>query len=103
MITFKICKQHTLIHTNYKIVFKNKNKIILPDSIHFQWIKFYFSEEEKPRWSNWTYSSCSVTCGEGTKTATRSCLQGTCQGESFIRVPCQLDLCPGNDPKDSGI
>ena len=48
-----------------------------------------------PVWSEWSYSACSATCGEATKTAQRTCLQGICSGDMSKTEKCQLDLCPG--------
>ena len=46
-------------------------------------------------WSEWSYSACSATCGEATKTAQRTCLQGNCIGDTSKTEKCQVDLCPG--------
>ena len=45
-------------------------------------------------WSEWINSSCSVTCGSGTRTRTRRCLYGRCVGRNNENVPCYLRRCP---------
>ena len=57
--------------------------------------------------TNWRSSPCSVTCGMGTMTETRTCVgSGTCQGPIQRTMPCNLGLCQGemtminsNNPK----
>jgi hypothetical protein len=34
-----------------------------------------FIQGSTPKWSDWTYSDCSATCGSATKTARRTCIQ----------------------------
>ena len=46
-------------------------------------------------WSEWKKGECSVTCGKGTVTFTRSCLQGSCVGESTKTEDCEEVVCPG--------
>ncbi|XP_052266578.1 adhesion G protein-coupled receptor B1-like isoform X3 [Dreissena polymorpha] len=48
-------------------------------------------------WSEWTsYSSCSVTCGQGFERRYRSCLNGSgmCQGPSTEQAYCNMGTCP---------
>ena len=49
----------------------------------------------KTVWSEWKKGECSVTCGKGTVTFTRSCLQGSCVGESTKTEDCEEVVCPG--------
>lgn len=49
--------------------------------------------------SEWEYSTCTKTCGGGTKQGTRRCLNGTkgergCNGESTTIVQCNKNACP---------
>ena len=54
-------------------------------------------------WSGFgSYSSCSSTCGDGTKTRTRSCTNptpfgggSTCLGSNTQTIACNLVDCPG--------
>lgn len=58
-------------------------------------------------WSDWqTWSRCSTTCGEGTKTRRRSCnnpaLENggkSCKGPSTNNIICSDRLCPGRSYK----
>ncbi|XP_052247579.1 coadhesin-like isoform X2 [Dreissena polymorpha] len=48
-------------------------------------------------WSEWTsYSSCSVTCGQGFERRYRTCLtgSGTCHGPSTEQASCNMGTCP---------
>jgi len=53
-----------------------------------------------PYWAQWSaYTSCSVTCGTGTKTRTRICNYGTagvggCAGSNRLSTSCSLTACP---------
>ena len=49
----------------------------------------------KTVWSEWAEGHCSVTCGKGTFTSKRKCLQGTCFGESTKTEDCEVNVCPG--------
>ena len=57
-----------------------------------------------PHWGEWSpYSSCSVTCGEGTKRKVRACVDGVagisgCRGESEKIMSCNVSKCPGYRP-----
>ena len=59
--------------------------------------------EGNGKWSYWNvWSSCSVTCGKGTRGRTRYCMSTTskstsddCLGESKHNVPCSKNPCPG--------
>ena len=54
-------------------------------------------------WGTWgSYSLCSVTCGDGTKSRTRSCSNPTpfgggsdCSGSSSQSANCNNGACPG--------
>ena len=58
------------------------------------------------KWSAYsTWSDCSVSCGEGTKFATRRIVQNAinggneCIGKSKQVTPCNLGACPGRKLK----
>ena len=46
-------------------------------------------------WSEWVEGYCSSTCGKGTIRFRRTCLQGTCVGESTKTEDCEEIVCPG--------
>ena len=56
-------------------------------------------------WSDYEeWSDCSVTCGEGKKTRTRTCtkpapLHGgdNCKGDALDTQPCKENPCPGKE------
>ncbi|KAK6167466.1 hypothetical protein SNE40_021487 [Patella caerulea] len=52
-------------------------------------------------WSNWTYTSCSVTCGQGVRTRFRHCKNPTpanggayCEGHVSDAINCNQQECP---------
>ena len=52
-------------------------------------------------WSDWQIGQCSVTCGRGNRTNTRSKLLkekngGVCTGEATAQEVCNNPGCPGN-------
>ena len=55
-------------------------------------------------WSSWSsFSACTLSCGGGTKTRSRTCSNPfpqhggrSCQGSRFERQPCNTQPCPGN-------
>ncbi|MFZ4579646.1 MAG: thrombospondin type-1 domain-containing protein [Myxococcota bacterium] len=54
-------------------------------------------------WSDWTWGACSVSCGGGTRTATRTCTNPapacggqTCVGEAQQTEACNTDACQGD-------
>ena len=54
-------------------------------------------------WSAWSsYGACSVTCGTGSKSRTRSCTNPSpsnggadCSGDSTETADCNTESCPG--------
>ena len=51
-------------------------------------------------WSNWADAECSVTCGGGSKTQTRTCINGNvgdvgCEGSENQELSCNDQDCPG--------
>ena len=48
----------------------------------------------KPVWSDWVEGECSVTCGTGTRTDTRTCTQGNCDGDASRTQSCEKPECP---------
>ena len=52
-----------------------------------------------PEWTEWgQWSSCSVTCGEGTQTRKRRCTgEGECPGEAIEARECKDRTCPAWD------
>ena len=47
-------------------------------------------------WSNW--GSCSLTCGGGSRTRTRTCnVQNSCVGPSSQNLVCNTLVCPGDE------
>ena len=56
-------------------------------------------------WGNWgNYGSCSVTCGDGEKSRTRTCDSpppsaggAPCSGKNRETTHCKDKDCPGND------
>ncbi|CBY14421.1 unnamed protein product [Oikopleura dioica] len=54
------------------------------------------NEDKCSEWTKWTeYSSCSVSCGGGSRTATRICQNGdSCEGRSERNQPCGENACP---------
>lgn len=59
-------------------------------------------------WSTWSsFSSCSVTCGTGIRTAYRNCTRAvpsvpgdrTCNGSSTRTTICDMGACPGKSIK----
>ena len=52
------------------------------------------------QWTAWSITDCSATCGEGTRTKTRSigvkeANGGKCYGKSTEKEPCNLKKCIG--------
>ena len=53
-------------------------------------------------WSDWNYTECTLSCGAGTKTMTRTCDNPSvvrdgiaCTGEVTGTEACNTDPCPG--------
>ena len=53
------------------------------------------------KWSPWSESQCSTTCGTSSKTKTRTILVNAsnggrpCNGSSMIIEKCKVPICPG--------
>ena len=67
-------------------------------------ISFITNDAADCKWSAYsTWSDCSVTCGDGTKFATRKIVQNAvnggneCLGDSKKVTPCNLGPCPGTE------
>ena len=66
-------------------------------------IKFLLFHEANGGWSGFgSYTTCSSTCGMGTKTRTRSCTNpkpfgegSPCSGSNSQSIACNLGECPG--------
>ena len=63
-----------------------------------------FSKQIISVWSDWTDSECSLTCGGGSKTQTRTCINGNvgdvgCQGSENQVLSCNEQDCPGKKLK----
>ena len=56
------------------------------------------------QWNDWTVGTCSVTCGDGMRTNTRTekvlAAYGgeECNGPSSIQENCNIQVCPGVKP-----
>ena len=56
-------------------------------------------------WNNWSpFSTCSVSCGGGSQSSFRSCINpvpqfggNACDGNAELRQPCNEHPCPGNE------
>merc|ERR1719471_430445 len=52
----------------------------------------------RPRWTRWSpWSECSVSCGSGTRTKTRSCIGTGCVGKSVKTKTCTRRACEACD------
>ena len=51
-------------------------------------------------WSNW--NKCSVSCGNGTKYRTRTCVTG-CENGTIEYKSCYMGCCPGNEVNIAAI
>ena len=53
------------------------------------------------QWNDWTIGTCSATCGDGTRTNTRTenvfAAYGgeECNGPASIQESCNIQMCPG--------
>ena len=67
------------------------------------WIPIETCQSTTPihcQWNNWVVGACSVTCGTGTRTNTRtkSVVEkdgGTCTGQPIEQEQCKIKECPG--------
>ena len=56
------------------------------------------------QWNDWTIGTCSATCGDGTRTNTRTekvfAAYGgeECNGPASIQEGCNIQVCPGMKP-----
>ena len=60
------------------------------------WQRKYFADFSE--WASWErWGSCSVSCGEGTKSRSRVCKDGkACNGDSTEKKKCKEKDCAGN-------
>ena len=115
----KYCKNHGKVQNNCKATCNicGKLKIISTctersDSfIGYKQMRFlhnknpFFFLLANGNWGEWgSYGSCSVSCGDGTKSRTRSCSNPTpfgggsdCSGSSSESVSCNNGACPGKE------
>ena len=60
------------------------------------------NEQDCPSWTEWSsFGECSVTCGLGQKTRTRSCPGNSCDGPNRETMTCDAGLCENDDTDDS--
>ena len=72
------------------------------------WIKLFFIHPNcnavDCQWNDWTIGTCSATCGDGTRTNTRTekvfaAYSGEeCNGPAYIQEICNIQMCPGMKP-----
>nr|XP_039252909.1 SCO-spondin-like isoform X1 [Styela clava] len=58
------------------------------------------------RWSDWgEYTLCTTTCGIGTKSRTRFCITGTCEGDTIETIDCEIEPCKviTEQPEPTGV
>lgn len=54
-----------------------------------------YDEETDSVWSGWySWSSCSKTCGDGSRSRFRQCLDGNCPGDDLQTRTCNEGSCP---------
>ena len=111
LLLLKKCVTFNCVHVWYlpsfyiMAIFLIKNIIWILLSHIWQWVKLPFLNEQylisavHCVWDEWMEGSCSVTCGVGTRTNTRTKLVhesngGTCTGSSTEDVICEDQLCP---------
>ena len=72
-------------------MFVNNNKIFLTN---FFYLNIYHYFILCTVWSEWKLGECSVTCGTGEQTDTRTCLRGNCEGGKTRKTYCSKPTCP---------
>ena len=77
-----------IIDVDFKTLRKNYGKIAEKEGYR----------QQGGTWESWTaWTSCSVTCGSGTRMKHRACPQGSqCQGQSASQEDCRVGKCGKN-------
>ena len=95
---------YTVCPGSLSITIRNEGDLfalIFSNSLAELHIIYYLIGPINCEWDTWVDGQCSVTCGTGTKTNTRTKLVneangGTCPGQPSEIVECNKDPCPRN-------